>query len=73
MGWGRRQDSEWLHEQGLHESRCYLYITQLLEEGMVGITWSRIHPHGHLPLMERLNPAAKKGSQEVCARQPPVQ
>jgi hypothetical protein len=47
-----------------------LPITQLFRKGMVGATWPRIHPHGHLPLMERLNLAAKKGLQEVRACQP---
>jgi hypothetical protein len=42
-----------------------LHIAQLLGEGTVGITWPRIHRHGHLLLTERLNPAAKKGPQKV--------
>jgi hypothetical protein len=44
-----------------------LHIAQLLGEGK---TWLLIHPHGHHPLMERLNPAAEKGLQKVNACQP---
>jgi hypothetical protein len=40
-----------------------LHIVQLLRVGTVGTTWPCIHPHGHLPLVERLNPVAEKGPQ----------
>jgi hypothetical protein len=50
-----------------------LCIAQLLEEGTIGTTWHRIHPHGHLPLIEQLNPTTEKGLQKIRARQPFMQ
>jgi hypothetical protein len=42
-------------------------IAQLFGEGMVGTTWPRIHPHGHLLLTEWLNPMVENGPQKVHA------
>jgi hypothetical protein len=50
-----------------------LRIVQLYGEGTVGTTWSRVHPHGHLSLVEWLDTVVDKGPQEVCACQPTMQ
>jgi hypothetical protein len=47
-----------------------LHIGQPLRARMVGTTWPWIYPHGRLPLIEWLNPMAKKGPQNVLAPQP---
>jgi hypothetical protein len=47
-----------------------LHTIQLCEEGMIGTTWPRIHPHSHLSLAEWLDVTADKGSLEVRAHQP---
>jgi hypothetical protein len=47
-----------------------LLAVQLFREGMIGKTWPRIHPHGHLSLAEWLDMEDEKGPQEVCAHQP---
>jgi hypothetical protein len=38
-----------------------LHIIQLCEEGAVGTTWPRIHPHCHLPSPEWLDVVADDG------------
>jgi hypothetical protein len=49
------------------------HIAQLHGEGAVGTTCSRTHPRVHFPSMKRLDPTAKKGPQNLHAREPPLQ
>jgi hypothetical protein len=48
-------------------------IAQLHGEGSVGTTCSWTHPRVHSPSMKRLDPTAKKGPQNLHAREPPLQ
>jgi hypothetical protein len=45
-----------------------LHIIQLFREGTVGTIWRWVYLHGHLSLVERLNPTDEKGPRSVALR-----